>query len=53
MRKGRTGTPARRLRTNFDALRTERWIAVIRLAVIGIVMAIFAGSDMGQETPRY
>jgi signal transduction histidine kinase len=38
-------------RTNFDALRTERWIAVIRLAVIGIVMAIFAGSDMGRETP--
>ncbi len=38
-------------RTNFDALRTERWIAVIRLAVIGIVMAIFAGSDMGRQTP--
>ncbi|HEX5950676.1 MAG TPA: ATP-binding protein [Actinomycetota bacterium] len=38
-------------RTSFDALRTERWIAVIRLAVIGVVMAIFAGSDMGRQTP--
>ena len=37
--------------TSFDALRTERWIALIRLAVIGVVIAIYLGSGVGRQTP--
>jgi signal transduction histidine kinase len=33
-----------RRRSGFDALRTERWIALIRLAVVAVVIAIYLGS---------
>ena len=38
-------------RSGFDALRTERWIAFLRLAVVGIVIAIYLGSLAGGSGP--
>ncbi len=37
--------------TGFDALRTERWVALVRLAVIGVVIAIHAISGPRRESP--
>jgi signal transduction histidine kinase len=37
--------------SGFDALRTERWIAVIRLAVVTVVIAIYLGSRLEPWPP--
>lgn len=36
----------------FDALRTERWIALVRLAVVAVVIATAFVSGLTQEQPR-
>ncbi len=35
--------------TGFDALRTERWISVIRLAIVAVVIAISVGSGVDER----
>lgn len=38
-------------RAGFDALRTERWIAMIRLAIVAVVIGIFLGSGFERRSP--
>jgi signal transduction histidine kinase len=47
-----TGTPrgSSKLRAaSFDALRTERWVAVIRLAVVSIAIFTYLATTIGQQ----